>query len=162
MKAVKRLTALFLIALIFFVPRVTALAADEEMADKTAEFCSELLRLVNEEREKAGAAPLEMHEELVKAAQLRAEEAAEKFSHTRPDGTRWSTVFAEYELKYTAAGENLAAGFRTAAAMVKAWMNSEGHRANILAEDFIYIAFGCFVREDGRMYVAQLFFTPAK
>jgi uncharacterized protein YkwD len=161
MKAVKKLTALIIIAALFIGSAVSAYAADEQ-ADKAAEFRAEVIRLVNEEREKAGLKPLEAHEELAKAAQARAIEAAEKFSHTRPDGTKWSTVFAEYELKYKTAGENLAAGFKTASAMVKAWMNSEGHRANILAADFTYIAIGYHVREDGRIYVAQLFYTPAK
>ncbi|NLM83625.1 MAG: hypothetical protein GX189_02840 [Clostridiales bacterium] len=159
MKAVKRLSVLILIAALFIAQAANAYAADDE-ADKAAQFRAEIVRLVNEEREKAGLQPLEEHEELAKAAQARAEEAAESFSHTRPDGRRWSTVFAEYELKYKAAGENLAAGFKTAAAMVKAWMNSDGHRANILAGDFTYIGIGFYVRADGRIYVAQLFYTP--
>jgi len=157
----KKITAVLLAAVLLMLPNLGAALAAEE-TDPAAEFRAEMLRLVNEEREKAGLAPLEYHEELTEAAQRRAEEAAEKFSHTRPDGARWVTVFEEHGLKYQVARENLAKGFRTAAAMVRAWMNSEGHRANILASDYTYLGVGYCVREDGTIFTAQLFYTPAK
>jgi uncharacterized protein YkwD len=93
-------------------------------------------------------------------ADLRAQESAVSFSHTRPNNTRCFTIFGENNLKYRAAGENLAYGFRTPEAVVKAWMASEGHRRNILDPDFKYIGIGYYVNENGRIYCSQLFYTP--
>ena len=69
---------------------------------------------------------------LTAAAQKRAEEIATVNSHVRPNGTKWYTVLSEYNVTDAAAGENAAWGSVSPEEVVKAWMNSEGHRANIL------------------------------
>ncbi len=97
------------------------------------DFRQEVLDLVNAERAQHGLQPLEMGgAELTKAAQKRAEEIAVVNSHTRPDGTKCFTVLKEYGVKEAPTGENAAWGNVSPEAVVKAWMNSEGHRANIL------------------------------
>lgn len=137
--------------------------ADETAPVEDAEgaFKARVISLVNAEREKEGLAELMELDTLTEAADLRAFEAARSFSHTRPDGERCFTVFSEYSMKYKAAGENLAYGFKTPEDMVDAWMNSELHRANILDPDFTYIAIGYYVNENGRGYYSQLFYTPS-
>jgi uncharacterized protein YkwD len=125
-----------------------------------ADFKAEVLRLVNAEREKKGAGALIELDALAIPADIRAHEASVIFSHTRPDGTRCFTVLAEHSLKYRAAGENLANGFSSPAAAVKAWMKSKGHRQNILDPVFKYSGVGYFLNPKGRIYCAQLFYKP--
>lgn len=104
------------------------------------EMEAEVLRLVNVERQKAGLAPLAYYVEGQAAAELRAQETDQVFSHTRPDGSSCFTVLAG--IPYYAAGENIAMGQVTPAQVMDAWMNSQGHRANILSEDFTHIMVG--------------------
>lgn len=125
-----------------------------------AEFKAEVIRLINIERQKNGVSALTAKDELSVMANVRAEESSVSFSHTRPNGTRCFTIFAEYGMKYRAAGENLAYGFSTPANVVAAWMNSAGHRKNILDPDFKYIGIGYFVNANGTIYCSQLFYTP--
>jgi uncharacterized protein YkwD len=128
--------------------------------DPVAQFKAEVIRLVNLEREKAGVAPLKELDTLFPMANVRAQESAASFSHTRPNNTRCFTIFGENSLKYSAAGENLAYGFKTPESVVAAWMKSESHRRNIMDPDFKYIGIGYFVNENGRIYCSQLFYTP--
>lgn len=97
------------------------------------DFRQEILDLVNVKRAQHGLQPLEMGgAELTAAAQKRAEEIAVVNSHTRPDGTKCFTVLKEYGVKEAPTGENAAWGNVSPEEVVEAWMNSEGHRANIL------------------------------
>ena len=99
----------------------------------TSDYRQEVLDLVNVERAKYGLQPLVMGDaNLTAAAQKRAEEIATVNSHTRPDGTKCFTVLNEYGVKDAPTGENAAWGNVSPKEVVKAWMNSEGHRANIL------------------------------
>ncbi len=103
-----------------------------------------VLRLCNAERQKAGMANLYTREDLLwDLAIQRAGETTELFSHTRPDGSDCFTLFKEQGF-YGYLGENLAAGdvFRDPVEVVEAWMNSEGHRKNILNPNFTYLATG--------------------
>ena len=108
-----------------------------------ADVKAEVVRLVNEERAKEGLAPLSTLPELDAAADVRAPEVAEYFSHDRPDGTSCFTVLSQCGVSgYRSAGENIARGYPTAEAVVEGWMNSEGHRANILNGNFTHIGVG--------------------
>ena len=99
----------------------------------TSNYRQEVLDLVNAERAKYGLQPLVMGDaKLTAAAQQRAEEIATVNSHVRPNGTKWYTVLSEYGVTDAAAGENAAWGSVSPEEVVNAWMNSEGHRANIL------------------------------
>ena len=124
-------------------------------ADTTA-YAAEILRLVNEERAKAGLAELKGGPgALDAAAGLRAQEIAVTFSHTRPNGTSCFTALAEHGVAYAACGENIASGQATPAEVMAGWMNSPGHRANILGN---YNRLGLGVREiNGRIHWAQMF-----
>lgn len=96
---------------------------------------------------------------LQNAAMTRAEESAQLFSHVRPDGTSWSTVLSG--IGYQIAGENIwcgTAGAFSPEAVVADWMNSEGHRNNILNPDFTTLAVGFYrCPETNKDYVTQLF-----
>lgn len=117
------------------------------------ELTAEVVRLVNAERAKEGLAPLGTYDSLTRAAQIRAPEIVTLFSHDRPDGTKCYTAMDETGARAGAYayGENIAAGNATAAATVEQWMNSPGHRANILNGKFTHIGVG-YQHADGSDY----------
>ena len=105
------------------------------------EMASEVIRLTNIERIKAGRSPLQYHSGLQRAAMVRAEEITRKFSHTRPDGTDSSTALYENGVACDG-GENIAAGQKTPEAVVRAWMNSSGHKATMMQQSITHIGVG--------------------
>ncbi len=115
-------------------------------------YASEVLSLVNAERSRNGLSPLVMTEELTEGAMLRAAECAVSFSHTRPNGTQCFTAFKWSK----SAGENIAYGQRSPEQVMNGWMNSSGHRANILGAGFKTVGIGCF-EYNGTLYWAQAF-----
>jgi len=121
------------------------------------EFASEVLRLTNIERQKAGVSELLSTDELKKTASIRAKEIIEFISHDRPDGRSGETVYRENNVKYKIAGENIAAGPRTPEEVVNAWMDSPGHRANILKPAFNYLGVGIEMDPTGWLYWTQNF-----
>jgi uncharacterized protein YkwD len=90
---------------------------------------------------------------------IRSNEIIKSFSHTRPDGSRFYTVFDD-TYSFRMIGENLAAGYTSASSVVNAWMNSEGHRANILKDGYTQIGIGITKDKDGRIYWVQIFADP--
>ncbi len=138
-----------------------ASARTEQHWEDPETFGAEVFRLVNLERTGSGLGALTETQTLTDAAAVRAEESAVSFSHIRPDGSDCSTIFSDYEIAYSAAGENLSNGFSSPAQLVTAWMNSKSHRANILSEKFTCLGIGLYVKEDGRMYCSQLFYAPS-
>ncbi len=105
-------------------------------------YVKEVIRLVNEERAKNGVPALGTTVELCKAADARAQELISNYSHTRPNGTSCFTMLKERNIFYMTAGENIAYGFHSPKAVVDGWMNSPGHRANILNHNFNKIGVG--------------------
>lgn len=112
--------------------------------DSFEELTAEVIRLVNAERAKEGLAPLGTYGSLTKTAQLRASELVTLFSHERPNNTSCFTALDETGASKNAftMGENIAAGSSTAAAVVEQWMNSPGHKDNIMNPDFTHIGVG--------------------
>lgn len=113
----------------------------------------EVYRLVNEQRQKNGKNSLQYRNDLQAAADLRANEIIESFSHTRPNGTSCETVI---NVANTGWGENIAYGQRTPDEVMDGWMNSPGHKANILKNEFNGIAVG-YAEKNGLKYWVQLF-----
>ena len=114
------------------------------------DLAAQVMELVNEERAKLGLQPLRWNEALARAARVRGGEIAQVFSHTRPDGTSWSTVSS------SAYGENIAMGQRDAERVMASWMTSTGHRENILRASYGSIGV-CACTINGVMYWVQLF-----
>ena len=104
-----------------------------------------VISIVNKNRKKKGLEALTMDEKLMKAAQDRAKELTKSFSHTRPNGTSCFTIFEKYKITPTASGENIAAGQRSAAAVMDSWMNSPGHKENIMNNRFKKIGVGLVI-----------------
>lgn len=121
------------------------------------EAAAAVASLVNAARQDAGLSELELDADLCAAAQARAQEIAQSFSHTRPDGSSCFTILEEFGISYRAAGENIAMGQRTPEEVMDGWMNSSGHRANILNGTFTSIGVGYYVDGAGAAHWVQIF-----
>ena len=113
----------------------------------------QVVEIVNAERKKQKLTSLSVDESLMRSCDIRAKELVEKFSHTRPDG---NSCFTSIKTSYNAAGENIAYGQKSAQAVMTTWINSEGHRNNILSDKYTHIGVGCY-ENDNRLYWVQLF-----
>ena len=102
----------------------------------------EVLRLTNQERLKMELDPLTGLDKLQQATDIREKEIVELFDHTRPDGSSCFTVAQEVGLTYYSMGENIAAGQTSPSWVMNSWMNSEGHRANILTAGYDHLGVG--------------------
>lgn len=120
-------------------------------------FAEKVADLVNAERAKAGLDALIIDKGIESAALVRAKEIETSFSHTRPNGSSFSTVLTENGITFRGSGENIAWGQRTPEEVMNGWMNSEGHRANILNPKFKKIGVGFYQNAEGRNYWTQLF-----
>lgn len=112
------------------------------------EYEAEVIRLVNEIRQQNGLKPLTANWELSRVARYKSQDMLDNryFAHESPIyGTPFQMI-RNFGLSYRSAGENIAMGYRTPQAVVNAWMNSSGHRANILNASYTQIGVG---------YVAQ-------
>ena len=111
----------------------------------------EVLSLVNQERVRNGLEKLSWGDSCAEAADIRARELVDSYSHTRPDGSSWDTACEEPEknARYVE-GENLVVGSSAVSpeTTVAAWMNSEAHRANILSPDFTKLSVGFYFDAD--------------
>lgn len=117
----------------------------EPEPDEEAGDVYEAIRLINAERTKAGLAELTIDSDLMSMAAVRAEEMSEKFEHTRPDGSDWKTIFDEFGWTLpNKRGENGSAGDGAASKTVSRWMNSSGHKANILKDNVTKIGVGYY------------------
>lgn len=121
---------------------LAALAASlplSALADSGNDITPEsVLRLMNEYRQAAGLLPLRVDERLALAAndRMRHMEDEAYWGHESPDGVSPFVWLRVRNYAHAAAGENLAAGFDTAALLVSSWMESTGHRANILSHEY--------------------------
>ena len=117
---------------------------------KNYDYAMEVLSKVNNERANNGLDSLTIDEELTEAAMQRAAEISLYFDHTRPNGESCFTV------SDMAWGENIAEWQSTPTTVMASWMNSSGHKSNILDSDWKSIGIGCF-KKDGLYYWVQLF-----
>lgn len=131
----------------------------EEKKTKEEEFVDEVLLLINKERRKNGLTELEMDETLREAGEVRVEEVSQKFDHVRPNGRSGWSILDDFKIKHRAVAENVAAGQQTPEAVVSAWMNSAGHRENILNPAYKKIAIGyCYKANSSyKHYWVQVF-----
>ena len=116
-----------------------------------------VIELVNKERKAAGKAALKSDDELNAVAAVRAKELAEKFSHKRPNGTSCFTALDEAGYSYMSAAENIALTYNDSADdVMEVWMDSSGHKANILSDDVAKIGVG-YYEVNGKHYWVQVF-----
>lgn len=121
-----------------------------------------VLDQVNQVRQGLGLSPLTLNTTLVNVAHTRSVEIVELFSHTRPDGRSCFTAWDEAGISYCSVGENIAAGQQTPDEVMEDWINSPGHYANIVNENFTELAVGCYYVPGSTYgyYWVQCFNTP--
>lgn len=114
------------------------------LSDSVRSYEQEVIRLVNVERAKYGLAALSEDWELSRVARYKSQDMRDKgyFSHQSPTYGSPYDMMRAFGISYRTAGENIAMGQSTPAAVVNAWMNSSGHRANILSKSFTKIGVG--------------------
>jgi len=122
-------------------------------------FQKEVTRLVNVERSKRGLSELAFNSQLSNVATLKSQDMINKnyFSHTSPTYGSPFDMMKQFNISYKAAGENIAMGQKTPADVVNAWMNSQGHRENILNPNFTDIGVGIAKSSNGTLYWTQMF-----
>lgn len=135
--------------------------------DTVPSVVNQVLKLINNERSRAGLRPVQLNAALTQAAQRHSTSMAYQdfFNHTGPDGDFVSRI-RDAGYRFSAASENIAAGQSTAEVAVQGWMNSPGHRANILNPNFVDTGIGYeyLANDPGRVtykhYWTQTFGTP--
>lgn len=127
-----------------------------QISSDVLSYETEVVRLVNVQRAKYGLQPLTMNWELSRVARTKSEDMARNkyFSHTSPTYGSPFDMMRSYGITYRTAGENIAYGQRTPAAVVDAWMNSSGHRENILKSTYTQIGVGYYANGN---YWTQMF-----
>ncbi|MEG4007177.1 CAP domain-containing protein [Microcoleus sp. Pol11C1] len=113
-------------------------------------FIYRVLELTNLERSKLGLSPLTLNTQLLNAAENHSQNMAlqDFFSHTGKDGSSLGSRISATGYQFSAAAENIAAGYSTPEQVVSSWMNSSGHRANILNPNLKEIGIGYYFLAD--------------
>ncbi|MGI2789582.1 CAP domain-containing protein [Bacillus cytotoxicus] len=127
----------------------------EEKKGSLSEFEQRVVKLTNAERAKHGLSALQVDNELSKVARAKSEDMQKNnyFDHNSPTYGSPFDMMKRFGISYKSAGENIAQGQRTPEEVVQAWMNSEGHRANILNSSFTHIGVGHV--ENGNYWTQQ-------
>lgn len=125
------------------------------------QFEQKVIELTNQERAKSGLKPLAANWELSRTARYKSEDMRDKnyFSHTSPTYGSPFNMIKNFGISYKAAGENIAAGQQTPEEVVKSWMNSSGHRANILSANYTQIGVGYSKGGSYGVYWTQMFIS---
>lgn len=131
--------------------------ANTTSAPITSNYEQKVAELVNIERQKNGLAPLTLDSAISKVARIKSKDMSDNnyFAHQSPTYGSAGDMLKQYGINWSAWGENIAAGQRTPEEVVNAWMNSEGHRANILSPNFSKIGVGYV--NNGRPNWTQMF-----
>lgn len=122
----------------------------------------QVVDLVNKERAAAGLPALKVNIKLSGVAEKKAEDLRDNhyFDHNSPVYGSPFDMMKQFGISYKAAGENIAKGQRTPAEVMKGWMNSPGHRANILSSSYTEIGVGYVTDSNGTTYWVQHFIRP--
>lgn len=133
--------------------------SNDNVTGEFAAFQKEVVRLVNVERQKQGLGKLSLNAKLSNVATLKSQDMINKnyFNHTSPTYGSPFDMMKQFNISYKTAGENIAKGQKTPAEVVKAWMNSQGHRENILNKNYTEIGIGVAKDANGTLYWTQMF-----
>jgi len=123
---------------------------------------NEVIRLVNIERSKKGLSPLKANWQVSRIARYKSKDMADLnyFSHYSKTYGSPFDMLESFGIKFSAAGENIAAGQTSPSQVVTAWMNSPGHRSNILSPSYTQIGVGLAKNRAGKCYWTQMFIKP--
>ena len=145
---------------IYFTREESQQASDKAHAEEEQweikHYAEGTLELVNEARAEEGLPALTLDPDLVEAAEIRARELSEYFSHTRPDGRRPHSVLDDLGIPCRSHGENIASG-GAISSTIKGWMSSSGHRAAILGEQYETYGAAAYRDKNGSTFFVQIF-----
>ena len=146
-------------------PAPAAAPAKEEAAAPSTNigaYEQQVVDLVNKERAAAGLPALKVNTKLAGVAEKKAEDLRDKnyFDHNSPTYGSPFDMMKQFGISYSSAGENIAKGQKTPEAVMNGWMNSPGHRANILNSNFTEIGVGYVTDSNGTTYWVQHFLRP--
>jgi len=127
-----------------------------EQTKDASQFEQKVVDLVNQEREKQGLKPLTLNKKLSDVARTKSKDMMDKgyFDHNSPTYGSPFDMLKQFGIEYTTAGENIAKGQQSPEDVMNAWMNSDGHRKNILNPDFTEIGVG-YVKGDTTYWTQQ-------
>lgn len=162
-KKILSVISLSFIVVMFLCNFTGSTSADETDFDFLG-MTDEVAILVNEKRAAENLKPLKVAPILRDAATVRANESVVEFTHFRPGGKLFSAVLSDFSIFTLSSAENLAAGYGEPEEVVEQWMNSPGHRANIMNPNFTHIGVGLSYAPHGeyRWYWTQLFIKSSE
>ena len=120
------------------------------------DLINEVYEITNNYRSLVGVPSLTLDSSLVEAANIRAKELSDSFSHTRPNGSSCFTVLSELGISYGTAGENIAVGYSSSQSVMEGWRSSSGHYQNIISSKFKKIGLGVNIINN-QYYWVQIF-----
>ncbi len=125
---------------------------------------AEVVKLVNSQRSNRGLQTLKSNWEIARVARYKSQDMINKnyFSHISPTFGSPFKMMESFGIRFSAAGENIAMGQRTPSEVMNSWMNSPGHRANILSPSYTTIGVGLAKSKTGVCYWTQMFTKPTK
>ena len=137
-------------------PTTEASTETTTISQDSLNYSTQVLNLVNKHRRENGLKELTLNSNLSDVAQIKAEDMKNNnyFSHTSPTYGSPFDMMKQFGISYKTAGENIAKGQKTPEAVVNAWMNSEGHRSNILNANYTQMGLGY---TNGTVYWCQMF-----
>lgn len=122
----------------------------------------QVFQLVNKERAARGLGTLRYNSEVARVARIKSQDMINKgyFSHTSPTYGSPFKMMESFGIRFSNGGENIAYGQRNAQEVMTGWMNSAGHKANILSAAYTQIGVGVAKASNGTLYWTQLFIKP--
>ncbi len=140
-------------------PVVTKPEQNTNTNTSVSSYEKQVADLVNAERAKAGVAPLTLDSSISNVARTKSKDMANNnyFAHTSPTYGSAGNMLSQFGINYSAWGENIASGQKTPQQVVTAWMNSQGHRENILSPTFTKLGVGYATNSNGVAYWTQMF-----
>ena len=137
-------------------------AATTPVSANIGAYEQQVVDLVNKERAAAGLPALKVNTKLAGVAEKKAEDLRDKnyFAHQSPTYGSPFDMMKQFGISYTSAGENIAKGQKTPADVMNGWMNSPGHKANILNSSYTEIGVGYVTDSNGTTYWVQHFIRP--
>ncbi|MEL7606385.1 MAG: CAP domain-containing protein [Sedimentibacter saalensis] len=140
-------------------PSTATTTPSNTVSSSNLSYEQKVAELVNIERQKAGLSALTFDQSVSNVARTKSKDMAANnyFAHQSPTYGSAGDMLTKFGIKWSAWGENIASGQKTPEAVVTAWMNSPGHRANILSTNFSKIGVGYAVNSNGTPYWTQIF-----
>ena len=162
MKKAKVFSFIFSLFFVFAIFEARPSSAYASTASSTQAMEDQVIKLVNVQRSRRGLQTLKKNATLAKIARYKAQDMVNRhyFSHISPTYGSPFKMMENFGIRFSAAGENIAMGQRTPQQVMNAWMNSPGHRANILSPSYTQIGVGFAKNKNGVCYWTQEFIKP--